>query len=78
MSKLRSFKLLAIDSDPQNRALIRAAMSQEGIEILTASDPEAGFELFLQVRPRSVVVDLNRPEATEWICWSAWSVRILR
>lgn len=63
MSKLRSFKLLAIDSDPQNRALIRAAMSQDGIEILTASDPEAGFELFLQVRPRNVVVDLNLPEA---------------
>ena len=63
MSKLSSFKLLAIDSDPQNRALIRDAMSQDGIEILTASDPEAGFELFLQTRPRNVVVDLNLPDA---------------
>ncbi len=62
MSKLSSFKLLAIDSDPQNRALIRDAMSQDGIEILTASDPEAGFELFLQARPRNVVVDLNLPD----------------
>ncbi len=62
MSKLTSFKLLAIDSDPQNRALIRDAMSQDGIEILTASDPEAGFELFLQARPRNVVVDLNLPD----------------
>ncbi len=64
MSKLRSFKLLAIDSDPQNRALIRDAMSQDGIEILTASDPETGFELFLQARPRNVVVDLNLPHTT--------------
>lgn len=64
MSKLRSFKLLAIDSDPQNRALIRDAMSQDGIEILTASDPETGFELFLQARPRNVVVDLNLPDTT--------------
>ncbi|MGA7320729.1 MAG: response regulator, partial [Candidatus Sulfotelmatobacter sp.] len=65
MSKLSSFKLLAIDDDPQNRALISDALSQEGLEILTASDPEAGFELFLQARPRGVVVDLNAPEATE-------------
>ncbi|MGD1021751.1 MAG: sigma-54 dependent transcriptional regulator [Candidatus Sulfotelmatobacter sp.] len=62
MSKLSSFKLLAIDSDPQNRALIRDAMSQDGIEILTASDPETGFELFLQARPRNVVVDINLPD----------------
>ena len=65
MSKLSSFKLLAIDDDPQNRALISDALSQEGLEILTASDPQAGFELFLQARPRGVVVDLNAPEATE-------------
>jgi DNA-binding NtrC family response regulator len=63
MSKLSSFKLLAIDSDPRNSALIRDAMSQDGIETLTASDPGAGFELFLQARPRNVVVDLNLPEA---------------
>lgn len=64
MSDLNTFKLLAIEDDPYNRALIIDAFSPEGLEILTASDPDAGFELFLQAQPRNVVLDLNVPEAT--------------
>jgi len=63
MSKLSSFKLLVVDSDSRNSALIREAMLEDGIETLTASDPESGFELFLEVRPRNVVIDLNVAEA---------------
>jgi DNA-binding NtrC family response regulator len=64
MSQINTFKLLVIDSDPGSRALIREAMSQQGLEIVTANDSEAGFERFLESRPRNVVVDLNLPEAT--------------
>jgi DNA-binding NtrC family response regulator len=63
MSKLNTFKLLAIDEDAQNLASISDALAQEGFEILTANDPEAGFELFLQARPKTVVLDLPTPEA---------------
>ena len=64
MTEINTFKLLAIDDEPQNLALITDALTQEGLEILIASDPESGFELFLQARPRTVVLDLAMPEAT--------------
>ena len=47
MSKLSTLRLLAIDGDPRGLALITDALAQERAEISTASDPEAGFELFL-------------------------------
>ncbi|HLW89193.1 MAG TPA: sigma-54 dependent transcriptional regulator [Terriglobales bacterium] len=63
MSKSSTFTLLAIDGDPRNLASITEALSQEGLEILTANDPESGFELFLQARPKTVVLGLAMPEA---------------
>ena len=62
MNKLNTFKLLVVEDDPRNRALILETLSAEGLEIVTASDPEAGFELFLQAQPRNVVLDLNLPD----------------
>jgi DNA-binding NtrC family response regulator len=64
MSKLNTFKLLAIDEDPNDLASISDALSQEGLEILTANEPEAGFELYLLARPRTVVLDLPKQETT--------------
>jgi DNA-binding NtrC family response regulator len=62
--KLNTFKLLAIDEDAQNLKSINDALIQEGFEILAANDIEAGFDLFLQARPRTVVLGLPTPEAT--------------
>lgn len=64
MSKRNIFKLLAIDNDPQALSLIADALGDEGFEILTAEDPEAGFEMFLQLRPRIVLLDLPMPGVT--------------
>jgi DNA-binding NtrC family response regulator len=64
MSKLNTFKLLAIDEDAQNLKSISDALIQEGFEILAANDIEASFDLFLQARPRTVVLGLPTPEAT--------------
>jgi DNA-binding NtrC family response regulator len=54
-------QLLAIDDNPENLELITDALANEGLEILTATDPEVGFETFLRVRPRIVLVDLIMP-----------------
>jgi DNA-binding NtrC family response regulator len=62
MSMPRALKLLAIDDAPQNLELIRAALEQPELEIFTADDPEAGFELFLRVRPRIVLLDMVMPK----------------
>jgi DNA-binding NtrC family response regulator len=59
MSKPDTFKLLAIDDDPQNLASITDALAQDGLEILTSDDRDAGFELFLLARPRTVLLNLD-------------------
>jgi DNA-binding NtrC family response regulator len=53
-----SFKVLAIDADPVNLSLIEQVLRQEGLEVLTAGDAESGLAIFLQVRPRVVLLDL--------------------
>ena len=63
MSQISAFKLLAIDDDAQSLPLIIEALEQEGLELLSASDSEAGFELFLLARPRTVVVSLTALES---------------
>src|SRR2546425_1706613 len=51
-------QLLAIDEDPQTLMLISAALGQDGLEVLTDGEAEAGFKTFLRVRPRIVLLDL--------------------
>jgi DNA-binding NtrC family response regulator len=55
-------KMLVVDDTPQNLELIAEALAQKGLQILTASDPEAGFELFLRTRPQIVLLDLVMPK----------------
>lgn len=61
MNRPNVFKLLAIDDDPQTLSVIKDALGDEGLEILTAEDPDAGFEMFLRLRPRIVLLDLIMP-----------------
>ncbi len=62
MSEPKRLTLLAIDDNPVNLQLIRDVLEQSDIEILTATDPEAGFEIFLKTRPRTVLLDLVMPK----------------
>src|SRR5579862_9131441 len=54
--------LVAIDDDPHALELIAEALQQEGLEILTACDPEEGVRLVLRRRPQIVLVDLVMPK----------------
>src|ERR1700691_5892877 len=65
-------KLLAIDDEAQSLAFIKDALSDAGVEILTASDPQIGLQTFTRVRPQIVLLDLIMPgicglEVLEWI-----------
>jgi DNA-binding NtrC family response regulator len=65
-------KLLAIDDEAQCLELIQEALSNAGVEILTARDPKIGLETFKRVRPQIVLLDLRMPgirglELLEWI-----------
>jgi DNA-binding NtrC family response regulator len=62
MSEAKSLSLLAIDDSPENLELIRAALEQQEVQVLTSADPEAGFELFLKIHPKVVLLDLLMPK----------------
>jgi DNA-binding NtrC family response regulator len=54
-------RLLVIDDDPQNLKLVQFILANEGLEIHTASDPQAGMELVRRIRPEIVLLDLVMP-----------------
>jgi DNA-binding NtrC family response regulator len=61
-SELAQVVLVSIDDDPRALELISEGLAQEGLEILTASDPEEGLRLVLRRRPQIVLLDLVMPK----------------
>jgi len=55
-------KLLAIDHEPRTLELIREALLDSGLEILTANGITEGLEILDQAHPRIVLLDLMIPE----------------
>ncbi len=65
-------RLLAIDDEPQSLELMKDALSDMGLEILTADGAQTGLEIFKRARPQIVLLDLMMPgvrgwEMLEWI-----------
>ena len=54
--------MLIIDDNPGSLELLSDALAQPGLEILTASDPEEGLDLFCNRRPQIVLTDLIMPQ----------------
>jgi len=54
--------LLIIDDDPGSLELLSNALAQPGLEILTASNPEDGLDLFWNRRPKIVLSELVMPQ----------------
>src|ERR1700727_645523 len=61
---MSALKLLAIDDDAKNLEIISLALQRQGLEIITSQDPEEGFEIFLRVRPKIVLLDLVMPKVS--------------
>ena len=61
MNTTTEMTLLAIDDDAKSLELIRDALAQEDLNVLTATDPSAGLELALRHRPEIVLLDLVMP-----------------
>src|SRR5215469_10254233 len=53
--------VLAIDDDEGTLALVRAALRQEELAILTCSDPLGGLEMVKSERPQIVLLDIAMP-----------------
>ena len=60
----REVSLLVIDDNPASVELVSAAVAQSGLEVLTASDPEEGLDLFRKWRPQIVLTDMVMPRLT--------------
>lgn len=54
-------RLVAIDDDPKNLKLVNFILANAGLEIHTASDPQAGMDLIRRLRPHIVLMDLVMP-----------------
>jgi len=59
-----AISLLVIDDSPGNVELLSNGLSQPGLEILTASHPEEGLNLFRNRRPQIVITDLMMPDVS--------------
>lgn len=57
-------KLVAVDDTPSSLELVREALEQEGLTILTTTDPEEGLDLVFNERPQIVLLDLVMPKMT--------------
>jgi DNA-binding NtrC family response regulator len=57
-----SVTLVAIDDDAQALELVASALEQDGLEILTETNPAKGLELILRRRPQIVILDLIMPK----------------
>jgi DNA-binding NtrC family response regulator len=54
--------VVAIDDDAASLDFIKAALKQHPVEVLTATDADAGLELVLRRRPEVVLLDLLMPK----------------
>jgi DNA-binding NtrC family response regulator len=56
-----SLRILVIDHDPQAMGFIRSSLQQQGVEVDGTTDPNQGLELFRQLRPQLVLLDVVMP-----------------
>ena len=54
-------RVLIIDDDPQNVEMIAEVLRSEAVEILSATDPRIGLELFAQHHPNIILMDIVMP-----------------
>jgi signal transduction histidine kinase len=61
MSLTTPIKILVIDDQEQNRAFARAALEDEGYEVLLAESGEEGIERYREHAPDCVLLDVRMP-----------------
>src|SRR5437588_225398 len=56
-----ALRMVVIDDDPKNLKFVDFILANAGLEIHSASDPEAGLDLIHRLRPKIVLTDLVMP-----------------
>ena len=55
-------KILLVDDDLKNSMLLKRFIEAEGYEVVYASNGKVGLELYLDVHPDLILLDINMPE----------------
>lgn len=58
----RTIKILLVDDDLKNSMLLKRFIEAEGYEVIYASNGKAGLEIYREVRPDLILLDINMPE----------------
>ena len=61
-----SYKVLVVDDDERLLALARLALSRNGVEVETANTPGGALEMFCDLRPDLVILDIVMPDLSGW------------
>jgi DNA-binding NtrC family response regulator len=56
-----ALRMVVIDDDPKNLKFVSFILANAGLEIHSASDPQAGLDLIHRLRPKIVLTDLVMP-----------------
>jgi len=57
-------RILIVDGDPASREPLERALEDEGLEVVSAADPEAAWEAFSTFSPRAAVLARRLPRAS--------------
>jgi two-component system, cell cycle response regulator DivK len=57
----RNTKILHVEDNPENRALVRALLEAEGYALVEAEDGLSGIEAALREEPALILLDINLP-----------------
>jgi DNA-binding NtrC family response regulator len=61
LSAKRDVRIVVIDDNAGSVELMASALAQDGVEIITATDPEEGLDLIFKRHPEIVLTDLVMP-----------------
>ena len=59
---MKTIKILLVDDDLKNSMLLKRFIEAEGYEVIYANNGKVGLEMYREIRPDLILLDINMPE----------------
>lgn len=59
---IKAIKILLVDDDLKNSMLLKHFIEAEGFEVIYANNGKVGLEMYRDIRPDLILLDINMPE----------------